>query len=414
MLPEILSNGLCSLNPQVDRLCMVSEMQISAEGKLLRSKFYEAVMHSHARLTYNKVAAMLIDKDKELCKQHAKILPHLKNLYSLFQTLVGSRKERGAIEFETTETRIIFDDNGKINDIVPVVRNEAHRIIEECMLSANVAAARFLERRKIPALYRIHEGPSLEKLTDLQTFLGQMGLSLAGGLKPQASDYTRLLESVRNRPDADMIQTVLLRSMSQAVYSTDNVGHFGLSYQAYAHFTSPIRRYPDLLVHRALKHALKDGKAVDFDYGLQDLQSMAEHCSATERRADEATRDALDTLKCEFMLDKVGDEFSGIITSVTSFGLFVMLDDVYIDGLVHITALDRDYFNFDPIGHRLTGDRSGITYRLGDPLMIRVAAVNPDDRKIDFVLAESTADSPGKRKKPRSNKGKSSSRRRKR
>ena len=248
---------------------------------------------------------------------------------------------------------------------------------------------------KRQALYRIHESPPLEKLTDLRQFLGELGLSLGGGDKPTGSDYSVLLAGVQDRPDRELIQTVLLRSMSQAVYSTENVGHFGLSYDAYTHFTSPIRRYPDLLVHRALKHVVNGGKPRDFLYSLPDLQGVAEHCSATERRADEATRDAMDTLKCEYLVDKVGDEFDGIITSVTSFGLFVMLDDIYVDGLVHITALDRDYFHFDPIGHRLSGERTGIVYRLGDPLRIRIAAVNIDDRKIDFVLAEEGMQSGG-------------------
>ncbi|MEN8214350.1 MAG: ribonuclease R [Pseudomonadota bacterium] len=385
MLPEILSNGLCSLKPKVDRLCMVCEMLLNRDGRIVRSRFYEAVMHSQARLTYNKVAAMLVDGDKKLRKQYAELVPHLEELYVLYQALVKARKNRGTIEFETTETRAIFKD-GKIGNIIPVVRNDAHKIIEECMLAANVATASLLQRRKIPALYRIHESPPVDKLTDLRQFLGELGLSLGGGDKPTGADYSKLLASVQDRPDRELIQTVLLRSMSQAVYSTENVGHFGLSYDAYAHFTSPIRRYPDLLVHRALKHVVKGGKPHDFHYTLPQLQGIAEHCSSTERRADEATRDAMDTLKCEYLVDKVGEEFDGIITSVTGFGLFVMLDDIYVDGLVHITALDRDYFHFDPIGHRLQGERTGITYRLGDPLRIRIAAVNIDDRKIDFVL----------------------------
>jgi ribonuclease R len=408
MLPEVLSNGLCSLNPEVDRLCMVAEVYIDRQGVMTRSRFYEGVMHSKARLTYNKVAKILVDGDKALREQYAHVVPHLENLYALYKALETSRRERGAIDFDTTETRIVFDDNGKIDDIVPVMRNDAHRIIEECMLAANVAAARFFERRKMPSIYRIHDLPQLEKLEDLRAFLGQLGLSLGGGDKPTAIDYSKLLVEVKGRPDAELIQTVLLRSMSQAVYSTENIGHFGLAYSAYTHFTSPIRRYPDLLVHRALKHLVNGGKPHDFEYGVADLQTMAEHCSATSRRADEATRDAMDTLKAEYMHDKVGEEYSGIITSVTSFGLFVMLDDIYVDGLVHITALDRDYFHFDPIGHRLTGDRSGITYRLGDPLKIRVAAVNIEDRKIDFVLAESSGkqdssgQAPSKSRKSRS------------
>ncbi len=390
MLPEILSNGLCSLNPHVDRLCMCCEMLINREGKMLRSRFFEGVMHSHARLTYNKVAAMLVDRDEELIKEYSDLLPHLEQLYSLYHVLLAARRERGAIDFETVETRIVFDE-GKIADIVAVTRNDAHKIIEECMLSANVAAARLLQRKKIPAHFRVHEGPSAEKLIDLRQFLGEMGLSLPGGAKPTAGDYAKLLDQVRERPDAQLIQTVLLRSLSQAVYTTDNLGHFGLSYDAYTHFTSPIRRYPDLLVHRALKHVVNGGKASDFHYSKGELQSFAEHCSTTERRADEATRDALDTLKCEYMLDKVGEKFDGIITSVTSFGLFVMIDGIYVDGLVHITALDKDYFHFDPVAHRLRGERTGKSYRLGDPLRIQIAAVNVDERKIDFVLHDAAS-----------------------
>jgi ribonuclease R len=248
-----------------------------------------------------------------------------------------------------------------------------------------VAAAKLLLRKKQPSLYRIHEGPAEEKLTDLREFLGELGLSLSGGKKPQAGDYAQLLEQISDRPDRHLIQTVLLRSLSQAVYSSDNVGHFGLSYQAYTHFTSPIRRYPDLIVHRALKHIIDGGSADDFDYTKADLQGLGEHCSSTERKADEATRDALDWLKCEYMQDKVGETFNGIITSVNSFGVFVELENIYVDGLVHITALDNDYYHYDPVGHRLTGERTGKVLRLGDPITIKVANVNLDDRKIDFL-----------------------------
>jgi len=386
MLPEILSNGLCSINPQVDRLCMCAEMYFDGEGKMYRSRFFEGLMKSHARLTYDQVGAMLLDGDAELCEQFADVLPHLHDLYGLYKVLHAARAERGAIDFDTVETRFKFDDNGKVAEVVPLVRHDAHKIIEECMLAANVAAARLLLRHKMPALYRIHERPSNEKLADLGEFLRELGLSLGGGDEPTAKDYAELLEKVKERPDFHVIQTVLLRSMMQAVYSHDNVGHFGLSFQAYAHFTSPIRRYPDLMVHRALKHIIAGGKAKDFDFSMQQLANMGEHCSALERRADDASRDSTDALKCEFMLNKVGDSFPGVIASVNSFGLFVELEEIYVTGLVHITALDRDYFHFDPIGHRLTGERSGKVYRLGDSIRIRVAAVNMDDRKIDFVL----------------------------
>lgn len=399
MLPEVLSNGLCSLNPQVDRLCMTAELYINGEGQVTRTRFYEAVMRSHARLTYDDVAAMLIDGDAELCERHAELLPHLHELYRLYQVLQTARAARGAIDFDTAESKFIFNEQGRIESVVPVVRNDAHRLIEECMLAANVAAARFLTRRRIPALYRIHDTPAEEKLNDLREFLAQLGLRLPGGTRPTAADYAALLESVRERPDRHLIQTVLLRSMQQAMYSAENVGHFGLAFEAYTHFTSPIRRYPDLVVHRIIKHVLAGGSAADLDYSKSDLQQVGEHCSGTERRADEATRDASDWLKCEFMRDKIGEEFSGTITSVNSFGLFVELDGLHIDGLVHITALDNDYYHFDPIGHRLHGERTGTVYRLGDRLRVQLAAVNLDDRKIDFVLASGSGRSKGSRRK---------------
>jgi ribonuclease R len=388
MLPEVLSNGLCSLNPQVDRLCMAADLYFDGAGKLYRSRFAEALMRSHARLTYDEVGAMLLDEDAELRRKHASLLPHLHHLHSLFQVLHGARAVRGAIDFDTTETRFRFDSSGKVAEIVPLDRHDAHRIIEECMLAANVAAARLLLRKKMPALYRIHERPSVEKLTELHQFLGELGLRLEGGMEPTAIDYANLLDAVRNRPDANMIQTVLLRSMMQAIYSAENVGHFGLAFAAYAHFTSPIRRYPDLMVHRAIKHVLQGGVREDFEYSQPQLKTMGEHCSMTERRADDATRDVMDTLKCEFMLDRVGETFWGVISGVNSFGVFVDLPDVHVTGLVHVTSLDYDYFHFDPVGHRLTGERTGKTYRLGDPIFVQLAAVNLDERKIDFVLVD--------------------------
>ncbi len=398
MLPEVLSNGLCSLNPRVDRLCMAAELYFDSEGGLYRSRFFEAVMNSHARLTYDEVGAILVDDDAALSAKHADLLPQLRNLHGLYQLLHEAREERGAIDFDTVETRFRFDDQGRLAAIEPTTRHDAHRIIEECMLAANVAAARHLLRHKMPALYRIHERPSIEKLTDLGQFLGELGLRLEGGTEPTAKDYANLLEQVKERPDFHVIQVVLLRSMMQAVYSDSNIGHFGLAFPAYAHFTSPIRRYPDLMVHRALKHLASGEPPEAFDYTHQHLVAMGEHCSATERRADDATRDAADTLKCEFMQDKVGETFDGVISGVNGFGIFVELDGIYVSGLVHITALDHDYFHFDPVGHRLTGDRTGKVYRLGDRLRVRVAAVNIDDRKIDFVLAEKP-DGPGKAQK---------------
>jgi len=405
MLPEILSNGLCSINPKVDRLCMAAEILIKDNGEQVRSRFFPAVMRSHARLTYTKVAAMVVDGDGALCEEYAELLPDLHELYNLYQALRASRDVRGAIDFDTTESRFVFDDNGKVASVRTVIRNDAHKLIEECMLAANVAAARQLLRRKIPALYRNHERPSEQKLEDLRTFLSELGLQLGGGDEPTALHYGELMQAIKGRSDAHMIQTVLLRSMMQAVYATENVGHFGLSFPAYAHFTSPIRRYPDLMVHRALKHLIADGKADDFEYSPHDLVSLGEHCSMTERRADEATRDASDALKCEFMLDKVGETFKGVVVSVTGFGLFVELEDIYITGLVHITALDKDFFHFDPVHHKLSGERSGKVYRLADPIEVLVAAVNLDERKIDLMLAGATAD--GGEHAPRGKKGRS-------
>ena len=388
MLPEILSNGLCSLNPDVDRLCMTAELYIDENGKTYRSRFYQAVMRSHARLIYDDVADMLVNGNQTLREQHASLLPHLEELYRLYKVLHKGREQNGAIDFETTETRIIFCDDKKIDRVEPVFRNDAHKIIEECMLAANVAAAKILLKKKVPALFRNHEPPPQDKIVDLRGFLSELGIILDGGLKPSAKDYANLLQDIQDRPDAHLIRTVMLRSMSQAVYSSENLGHFGLSFEAYAHFTSPIRRYPDLIVHRAICHTLAGESVKSFDYSPAQMQMMGEHCSATERRADDATRDVMDWLKCEFMMDKIGEEFHGIISSVTSFGLFVQLDQIYVDGLIHITALKNDYYHFDAIGHRLTGERSGQTFRLGDQIQIKVAAVNLDDRKIDFVLAD--------------------------
>ncbi|NBC88500.1 MAG: ribonuclease R [Alphaproteobacteria bacterium] len=401
MLPEVLSNGLCSLNPDVDRLCMACELYVSRDGKITRTRFFEAVMRSHARLTYEQVAAMLDGDDPQLCERHAEVLPHLHELHAMYQVLREARATRGAIDFDTVETQFIIDETGRIASIEPTVRNDAHRIVEECMLAANVAAARLFQRKKMPALYRIHESPSEEKLSDLREFLAELGLNLPGGNKPTAKDYGTVLDAVRGRPDFHLIQTVLLRSMQQAMYSSDNAGHFGLAYDAYTHFTSPIRRYPDLIVHRIIKHILAGGTAADLDYSKPQLQQIGEHCSGTERRADEATRDVEHWLKCEFMRDKLGEEFDGTITSVQGFGLFVELDGVYVDGLVHITALDNDYYHFDPVGHRLTGERTGQVYRLGDRLRVKVAAVNLDERKIDFVLAAPVQQAAKKRSRSR-------------
>ena len=388
MLPESLSNGLCSLNPDVDRLCMVCELSINRDGAITRSGFRKAVMCSKARLTYTKVAAMLIDRDKSLCREYSDLLPHLKELYRLFMVLLRARKRRGAIDFETTETRIVFDDHKKIDAIVPVIRNDAHKLIEECMIQANIAAARYLKRRRIPGLFRVHEGAKPSKLDDLRDFLGQRGLRLDGGDNPDALDFAALLKRIAKRTDAKIIQTVLLRTLMQAQYHPRNDGHFGLSLDEYAHFTSPIRRYPDLLVHRAISHCEEGGKPSNYNYSPEEMLQLGEHCSVTERRADEAVRDVMDWLKCEYIQDHVGETYEGVITTVTGFGLFVELADIYVEGLVHITSLSKDYYRFDPVSHSLTGERSGKTYSLGGKITVQVAAVNLDERKIDFQPVE--------------------------
>lgn len=383
MLPEVLSNGLCSLNPQVDRLCMVCEMLWTATGELSEYHFYPAVMLSHARLTYNVVAELLEQPKGGIAKEHAQLLPHIQLLYRLFKVLHRARKKRGAIDFETVETEMVFNSQGKIEKICPVKRNDAHRLIEECMLAANVCAADFLQKHQQPVLYRVHEGPSDEKLVALRDFLKEFGLQLRGGDKPRARDYARILDRIRERTDVQLLQTVMLRSLSQAMYSPDNVGHFGLAYEMYTHFTSPIRRYPDLLVHRAIKAVLA-GKR----YDPGDWHEIGKYCSQTERRADEATREVESWLKCFYMQDKINDCFDGVITGVTAFGLFVTLHAVYVEGLVYISELPSDYFRHDAAKHVLRGERSGISFRLGDSLRVKLVRVDLATRKIDFVLAE--------------------------
>lgn len=407
MLPEKLSNGLCSLNPNVDRLVLVCEMTISQAGKVSGYQFMEAVIHSHARLTYNKVWLMLQQpySDEGLAwRQHYEaIVPHIENLYGLFQLLRSKREERGAMDFDSVETRIQFDSERKIQEIVPTERNDAHMLIEECMLAANVCAAAFLQKYEVPCVYRVHAGPSMEKLENLRAFLGEMGLSMSGGGQPTPKNYQELLASINDRPDSHLIQTVLLRSLSQAVYQPENQGHFGLAYEAYTHFTSPIRRYPDLLVHRAIRSVIRSEKECRnvkradgaeplaknslYPYDTAAMVHMGEHCSMTERRADEATRDVVDFLKCEFIQDRIGEVFEGVIAAVTGFGLFVELKQVYVEGLVHISTLSNDFYHFDPIKHRLTGERTRRNFRLGDSLWVQVMGVNLDERKIDFELA---------------------------
>ncbi|NAX19645.1 ribonuclease R [Vibrio sp. V39_P1S14PM300] len=406
MLPEVLSNGLCSLNPQVDRLCMVCEMTISDSGKLSGYRHYEAVMNSHARLTYTKVGAIL-DGDEELRERYQPLVPHLEELHKMYKVLKHARDQRGAIEFETVETKFIFNAERKIDRIEPVIRNDAHKIIEECMIMANIASASLVEKAKEPALYRIHETPGEERLQGFRDFLGELGLNLAGGLEPSPTDYANLVKQIGERQDKELIQTMLLRSMKQAVYNADNAGHFGLALKRYAHFTSPIRRYPDLLLHRAIKYliAKHEGRNQDrwtptggFHYSFDDMDFYGEQCSMTERRADDATREVSDWLKCEYMQDHVGEELDGVIANVTGFGFFVRLTELHIDGLVHISTLANDYYQFDPIGQRLIGESFGAIYRLGDAVKVKVLSVNLNDRQIDFELVETSRKLRGKGK----------------
>ncbi len=382
MLPEALSNGLCSLNPQVDRLSMVCDMQVSSTGSIKEYRFYPAVIFSHARLTYNQVWDWLSGAVKPDAQQ-AQLMPHLQALDKLFRTLLKARAKRGAIDFGSTETQMQFDDDGKIKAIVPVIRNDAHRIIEECMLAANVCASDYLHVNEQPALFRVHEGPTPEKLAALRGFMAEFGLDLTGGDKPHAKDYAALLEKIKDRPDHGLLQTVMLRSLKQAVYSPDNKGHFGLAYEAYTHFTSPIRRYPDLLVHRGIKAVLKGEKLPG-----KGLAEVGVHCSMTERRADDATRDVDAWLKTYFMQDRIGDEYDGTVSAVTSFGMFVAIDDIFIEGLVHVSELGQDYFHYDQAKHMMLGERTGKKYRLGDRVRIKVMRADIETSKIDFALVE--------------------------
>ncbi len=398
MLPEVLSNGLCSLNPHVDRLCMLCELSLDEAGGIKRTRFYNAVMQSHARLTYDKAWEILSQPDSPLREEFSHVLTGLETLYELYTVLRAARDKRGVIEFESNETRIVFDRNRKIEKLLPVVRNDAHKLIEECMILANIAAAAFVERQAIPALYRVHQGPKSDRLDDLRSFLAFRGLTLGGGDAPAPVDYARLSKAIENRADRSVIETTMLRSMQQAVYQPKNEGHFGLALTQYAHFTSPIRRYPDLLVHRAIKYALTRKSVEQYHYSTSDMQALGVSCSSTERRAEEASRDVLSWLKCEYMQSHVGDEFDGVVATVTSFGLFVELNDLHVEGLVHITSLVKDYYRFDPAEGALTGEKTGRQYRLGESIRVRVAAVNLDDRKIDFQEVDT---GPRKANKPR-------------
>ena len=419
MLPEKLSNGLCSLNPEVDRLCMVCDMVINAKGEIHAYQFYPAVMHSHARLTYTEVAAILANtRGPEAQRRQARV-QDLLHLADVYRALLAARVQRGAVDFETTETQIVCDEGGRIEKIVPRTRNEAHRLIEEAMLAANVCSADFLHVHQRPGLFRVHEGPTPEKREILRNYLKALGVGMSIGEEPHPRDFQKIAELTKDRPDAQQIHTMLLRSMQQAIYTPVNSGHFGLAYEAYTHFTSPIRRYPDLLVHRVIKAILEQRpyhlpalpvpgeahaklsrrlqkykpEAKPLGAGREIRMSMAEqqaweaaglHCSANERRADEASRDVEAWLKCQFMREHLGEVYSGVVTAVTSFGLFVTLDTLYVEGLVHITELGGEYFRFDEARQELRGERTGVRYGIGTRLQVQVSRVDLDGRKIDF------------------------------
>ncbi len=410
MLPEKLSNGLCSLNPEQDRLTMVCDMLIDAEGETRAYQFYPAVICSHARLTYTEVAAVLGNTHGPEAAKRRELVPHLLHLHEVYRALLAQRHKRGAVDFETTETQIICDDNGKIEKIVPRTRNEAHRLIEEAMLAANVCAADFIAGAKQSSLFRVHEGPTPEKRAALQAYLRALGLGLGISDDPSPGEFQAIAAATKDRPDAQQIHQMLLRSMQQAIYTGANSGHFGLAYPAYTHFTSPIRRYPDLLVHRVIK-AMLGGKRYLLDAAKMEVpepprrpgrakpinpaqasteperwEVVGAHCSANERRADEASRDVEAWLKCRYMREHLGEEFSGTVNAVTSFGLFVQLDALYVEGLVHITELGGEYFRFDEVRQELRGERTGIRYATGARVQVQVSRVDLDGRRIDFRL----------------------------
>ncbi|PIE41724.1 MAG: ribonuclease R, partial [Gammaproteobacteria bacterium] len=423
MLPEEISNGLCSLNPKVDRLVMVCEMTINASGKITSYQFSEAVIHSHARLTYTQVNALLTTPDsnlgKRMQKEHSDLVPWIHELYKLYGTLSKARSARGFIDFNTRETRFQFNKKQKIEKILPVERNEAHKLIEECMLCANVAAARFLKKAKLPALYRNHDGPQPNKLKNLRSFLVDKNIKLSGGKKPTPIHYDQVLQQANNRADANAIQSMMLRSLSQAQYSTVNQGHFGLAYSEYAHFTSPIRRYPDLLVHRAIRSVIRKKKnpgnstlqrilksvtglgsnpakhlkdvapqdsAINYPYDAAYMKALANQCSLLSRRADKASWDVDAWLKCEYIQASIGKTFTGTVIAVTRFGLFVELDDTKIEGLIHINSLKKDYYHFDENKQQLKGERSNATYTIGDKVCVGISRVDMDAKKIELEL----------------------------
>ncbi len=394
MLPETISNGLCSLNPNVERLCMACEMNVNSLGELLDYKFYSAVMLSHARLTYGQVNEILESKKSPLRNKFSNVVENIDFLYGLYKTLRISRQKRGVMDFDRIESQILFDDKGKIENIVARKRNDAHKLIEECMLMANQATAKFLQKNNEDFLYRNHPKPTAEKVEVTRQFLSAIGLTLEGGIEPESKDFAKVLRNAKGREDENIIKTVVLRTMKQATYTPINDGHFGLAFEDYTHFTSPIRRYPDLLVHRAIKRVLKSKSRPP----SKKMIELGAHLSMTERRADDASRDVEQWLKCEYMRDKVGENFNGIISGVAGFGLFVELSEVFVEGMISIRDLKDDYFIFDDVHHQLKGQNSGKIYRLGDMIKVKVASVSLDDRKIDFIPSGSSQKKPRKKR----------------
>lgn len=389
MLPEVLSNGLCSLNPEVDRLCLVCEMRVGPDGEIRRARFHEGVMRSAARLTYEQVAAALARPGEVEGEKMRLLLPRLQQLHAVYRVLAAARARRGAIDIDLPEVKVSFDAKGRVTGLHRRTRNDAHRLIEECMIAANVQAAAFLRRHHMPALHRRHDPPPGDRVAALREFLGPLGIKLAGvhGIEPR--HLRAVIEQVADRPERGLVETLVLRSLAVAVYDSTSSGHFGLALQDYAHFTSPIRRYPDLLVHRAIRHVLRGGKAASFTPGPKEMHALGVHCSETERRADDATREALDWIKCEYMQSRLGEELTGLVSGVADFGLFVELEELPVDGLVHVSGLGPDYFKHERDRHRLVGTRSGVVFRLGDRLKVRVARVDLETRRIDFDLVTS-------------------------
>lgn len=392
MLPEALSNGLCSLNPEVDRLVLVCDMRLDENGRVSRSAFAQAIIRSHARLTYEGVQGIL-DGDPELRARYEPLVPHLEDLLALYRQLARARRRRGAVELDQAEPHFRFDDAGAVIAVEPYQRLETHRIIEECMIAANVEAAHYLQRHRVPALYRVHEGPDPDKIGDLRRTVALLGYELGGGDAPQPRHFAKLLRDVQDKPEAPVLTILVLRSLARAVYKPECAGHFGLALDAYAHFTSPIRRYPDLLVHRAIHHVLAGGKPHGYVHDPLAMKSMGQRCSASERRADEASWDVQAWLKCRYMEDKVGERFGGRITGVADFGFFVQIDDALVEGLIHVSQLAADYYEFRPESQALVGRSSGRRFRLGDRVRVLCAGVRTSERKIDFALEEHAGES---------------------